>query len=104
LDRTDSIGLKENGASNGTSGSHARKPYSNQEKIDAKVDADLREMTATESGAVAERQEVANEETAVETILAQEDRARDQQPAVGYRNGGPKTMYEEPLKMGAPGM
>jgi hypothetical protein len=57
-----------------------------QEQTRTEGRTDLEEMKATESEAIAEQQEVPNEEAAVEIVPALEDRSGDHQPAVRYRN------------------
>jgi hypothetical protein len=64
-----------------------------QDPVEAKIKTGLEERKATsleanqaEIEAIAEHQEVPNEEAAMETIRALEDRSGDHQPAVGYRN------------------
>jgi hypothetical protein len=63
-----------------------------QEEIEAEVMPELEDMNVTESEAnqakkevVAEHQQVPNEEAAVETIGAPEDRYGDQQPPKKHR-------------------
>jgi hypothetical protein len=57
-----------------------------QEKTEAEIKTGLEEIKATESGAVAEHQEVPNGQDPVEIIGELEDRSGDQRPAGGYRN------------------
>jgi hypothetical protein len=64
-----------------------------QEPMEVEIATDLEEMKATgleanpeETEAVAELQEIPNDEAAVQTIRTLKDRSEDLQPAVGYRN------------------
>jgi hypothetical protein len=69
-----------------------------QEPVKFEIETELEEMNATESRAVAEHQEIPNDEAAVETIGALEDRSGDQQSAVGYRTPLKRRTQDEVLR------
>jgi chromosome segregation ATPase len=72
-----------------------------EERLD-KMDVTDLEANREKSEGVAVRHEVHDEEAAMDTIGAPEDRSMDEEPDVGYRNPRKKRtktmLYEEPLK------